>query len=80
MWIVSWGIKLLQMFNIIKNIKHCSVENCYLFINTSVWKKFVPVKDCNRTSDKLPFLDLYDSVLRVNKEEGKTSSSQIMNK
>ena len=68
------------MFNIIKNVKHCSVENCYLCINTSVWKKFFPVKHCNRTSDKLPFLDLYNAILHVNKDEGKNSAGQIMNK
>ena len=44
-------------------------------------KTFFLVKHCNRTSDKLPFLDLYtNAILHVNKDESKNSAGQIMNK
>ena len=54
-----------------KNVKNSSVENSYLFINTSTWKSFFPVKRCDRLSDKLLFLHLYNAIPHINNEEGK---------
>ena len=65
--IVARGIKLLRKFKIFL-LKIAAFSSI-----TGVWKSCFPVKHCNRTSDKLPFLNLYNVILYVNKEEGRKS-------